>query len=56
MRLGGAIRGKWRILDGKGDEWSDLKFRVQGGVSTKAYAWKTCTRVRWAMIISLTAS
>jgi hypothetical protein len=22
----GAIRGKWRILDGKKDEWSDLKF------------------------------
>jgi hypothetical protein len=26
------------------------------GVSTKAYAWKTCPRVRWALIISLTAS
>jgi hypothetical protein len=25
-RLGGAIRRKWRILDGKEDEWSDLKF------------------------------
>jgi hypothetical protein len=25
-------------------------------VSTEAYAWKTCTRVRWALIISLTAS
>jgi hypothetical protein len=23
----GAIRGKWRIMDGKEDEWSDLKFR-----------------------------
>jgi hypothetical protein len=23
MRLGGAIRGKWRILDGKEGEWSD---------------------------------
>jgi hypothetical protein len=22
MRPGGAIRGKWRILDGKEDEWS----------------------------------
>jgi hypothetical protein len=22
----GAIREKWRILDGKGDEWSDLIF------------------------------
>jgi hypothetical protein len=22
----GAIRGKWRILDGKEGEWSDLKF------------------------------
>jgi hypothetical protein len=22
----GAIREKWRILDGKKDEWSDLKF------------------------------
>jgi hypothetical protein len=28
MRLGGAIRGKWRILYGKEDEWSDLKFRA----------------------------
>jgi hypothetical protein len=26
MRLSGAIRGKGRILDGKEDEWSDLKF------------------------------
>jgi hypothetical protein len=25
-RPGGAIRGKWRILDGKEDEWSDLIF------------------------------
>jgi hypothetical protein len=25
-RLGGAIRGKGRILDGKEGEWSDLKF------------------------------
>jgi hypothetical protein len=25
-RPGGAIRGKWRILDGKDDEWSDLIF------------------------------
>jgi hypothetical protein len=24
------------------------------GVSTEAYAWKTCTRVRWALIVSLT--
>jgi hypothetical protein len=23
-------------------------------VSTEAYAWKTCTRVRWALIVSLT--
>jgi hypothetical protein len=22
----GAIRGKWRILDGKEEEWSDLIF------------------------------
>jgi hypothetical protein len=22
----GAIRGEWRILDGKDDEWSDLIF------------------------------
>jgi hypothetical protein len=28
MRLGGAIRGKWKILDEKEDEWSDLKFRA----------------------------
>jgi hypothetical protein len=27
-RPGGAIRGKGRILDGKEDEWSDLKFRA----------------------------
>jgi hypothetical protein len=26
MRLGGAIRGKWRILDGKEEEWADLIF------------------------------
>jgi hypothetical protein len=25
-------------------------------VSAEAYAWKTCTKVRWALIISLTAS
>jgi hypothetical protein len=25
---GGAIRGKWRILDGKEEEWSDLIFRA----------------------------
>jgi hypothetical protein len=25
------------------------------GVSTEAYTWKTCTRVRWALIVSLTA-
>jgi hypothetical protein len=28
MGLGGAIRGKRRILDGKEDEWSDLKFEA----------------------------
>jgi hypothetical protein len=26
MRLGEAIRGKWRILDEKKGEWSDLIF------------------------------
>jgi hypothetical protein len=26
MRSGGVIRWKGRILDGKVDEWSDLKF------------------------------
>jgi hypothetical protein len=26
IRPGGAIREKERILDGKEDEWSDLKF------------------------------
>jgi hypothetical protein len=26
------------------------------GVFTEVYAWKTCTRVRWALIISLTTS
>jgi hypothetical protein len=25
-------------------------------VSTKAYVWKTCTRVRWALIVSLATS
>jgi hypothetical protein len=25
------------------------------GVSAEAYVWKTCTRVRWALIVSLTA-
>jgi hypothetical protein len=29
MRSGRAIRGKKRILDGKEDKWSDLKFRAQ---------------------------
>jgi hypothetical protein len=29
MKPGGAIRGQGRILDGKEDEWSDLKFRAQ---------------------------
>jgi hypothetical protein len=28
MRLGEAIRGNGRILDGKEDEWSDMKFGV----------------------------
>jgi hypothetical protein len=28
MRPGGAIRGKERILDGKEDDWSNLKFRA----------------------------
>jgi hypothetical protein len=28
MRPGRSIRGKGRILDGKEDEWSDLKFGV----------------------------
>jgi hypothetical protein len=27
-RPSGAIRGKGRILDGKEDEWSDLKFKA----------------------------
>jgi hypothetical protein len=26
------------------------------GVSIEAYAWNTCTRVRWALIVSLTSS
>jgi hypothetical protein len=26
MRPGGAIRGKWRILDGKEEQWSDMIF------------------------------
>jgi hypothetical protein len=29
---------------------------VTHGVSAEAYAWKTCTRVRWALIVSLTSS
>jgi hypothetical protein len=28
MRPGGAIRGKWRILDGKEGQWSDLIFEA----------------------------
>jgi hypothetical protein len=28
MRLDGAIRGKWRILDENEDEWSDLIFEA----------------------------
>jgi hypothetical protein len=28
MRPGRTIRGKRRILHGKEDEWSDLKFRA----------------------------
>jgi hypothetical protein len=28
MRSGGAIRGKGRILDGKEDEWTNLKFEA----------------------------
>jgi hypothetical protein len=28
MKPDGAIRGNGRILDGKEDEWSDLKFGV----------------------------
>jgi hypothetical protein len=28
MRPGGAIREKWRILDGKEGEWSDMIFRA----------------------------
>jgi hypothetical protein len=26
------------------------------GVSAESYAWKTCTRVRWTLIVSLTSS
>jgi hypothetical protein len=41
VHLGGAIRGKGRILDGKENEWSDLKFRASrwcpSPVSTKAH-------------------
>jgi hypothetical protein len=29
---------------------------VTHSVSAEAYAWKTCTRVRWALIVSLTSS
>jgi hypothetical protein len=28
IRPGGAIRRKWRIMDGKEGEWSDLVFRA----------------------------
>jgi hypothetical protein len=31
MKPGGAIRGKWRILDGKEDEWSIINSEHQGG-------------------------
>jgi hypothetical protein len=37
------------------DVWWDSVW-VTHGVSAEAYAWKTCTRVRWALIISLTVS
>jgi hypothetical protein len=30
--------------------------RATHGVSAEAYTWKTCTRVRWALIVSLIAS
>jgi hypothetical protein len=30
MRPGRAIRGKWRILDGKVGEWSDMIFGAPG--------------------------
>jgi hypothetical protein len=29
--MGGAIRGKWRILDGKEAEWSVVNSELQGG-------------------------
>jgi hypothetical protein len=28
LRLGGVIKGKWRILDGKGESVMDHKFRA----------------------------
>jgi hypothetical protein len=28
LETGWAIRGKWRILDEKEGEWSDLKFKA----------------------------
>jgi hypothetical protein len=40
-RLGGAIRGKWKILDRKEGEWSDLIFGAPRLVllSVVAQAW-----------------
>jgi hypothetical protein len=29
---------------------------ITHGMFAEAYAWKTCTRVRWALIVSLTTS
>jgi hypothetical protein len=37
-----------------GVHW-DSKWATHG-VSAEAYAWKMCTRVRWALIVSFTAS
>jgi hypothetical protein len=118
LEPGGAIRGKWRILDGRLRAVWIINLKLQGGspclswlrsnhlalvskfelctgayriswgpvswvascvteketilpylmgvhrdsawtthsVSTEAYAWKMCTRVRWALVVSLITS
>jgi hypothetical protein len=33
LRLGGATRGMWRILDGKGGEWFVFMFRAPNVVA-----------------------
>jgi hypothetical protein len=48
MRPGGASRGKWRILDGKDDEWSILMF---GTSKVVALPVSIKDHVGWALLI-----